>query len=420
MSEPFRCTVLMWIVALVWCDTVPVPCFISMGDWGGENSHVASMAQHMEAVAESPLRFGCSTMNFVLALGDNFYPSGVESIDDPKWKSVYAEQFRRGRLQNVTFFVVLGNHDFGDGGSGFNRSKGYVQVMYYRERDPLWYLPDVNYTTLQKLGNVSVLLVVINSEAIDLCARNSRFCFQEDQLAWVNETLALASTNASIDAIFLIAHHNPVSPVGGHVNYAYDHMILPLLRQYRVSAVLAGHSHFISWAQEKKLVKPDGTPSEYGDELWYLANGAARGSSAYPCDYQFIGVDPYADITNRACQSAAINGDGAFMIHRVGQGGMTHCVVDSLSGAVGQCLATRYRSSVPSPGKPVPATSSAVFYGCVVGGIIVVLIAAGAAVCRRVKQAKGTLRHVSVPNRDDCELASGPIVLTKEQVASLM
>lgn len=35
---------------------------------------------------------GAKDAQFVMALGDNFYPRGVSSVNDPLWKSVYEDR----------------------------------------------------------------------------------------------------------------------------------------------------------------------------------------------------------------------------------------------------------------------------------------------------------------------------------------
>lgn len=84
--------------SLVGAQTLP-GCFLSMGDWGSVNKHVASMGDYMGAIIDNPTSVGCSSISFVLALGDNFYPNGVSSVTDPQWDNMFVAQFR-GREAN--------------------------------------------------------------------------------------------------------------------------------------------------------------------------------------------------------------------------------------------------------------------------------------------------------------------------------
>jgi len=54
---------------------------------------------------------------FVLSHGDNFYWTGVQSIDDERWRSLFEEMYNDPAL-HVPWYNVLGNHDLG-GASGF-------------------------------------------------------------------------------------------------------------------------------------------------------------------------------------------------------------------------------------------------------------------------------------------------------------
>jgi len=49
---------------------------------------------------------------FILALGDNFYPSGVSSTKDPAWKTIWEKPFLQYPALKVPWRIVLGNHDY--------------------------------------------------------------------------------------------------------------------------------------------------------------------------------------------------------------------------------------------------------------------------------------------------------------------
>jgi len=56
---------------------------------------------------------GCG---FALMLGDNFYKSGVSSAMDPQWKTKFEDPYAGAAFP---FYAALGNHDYGQGGAGF-------------------------------------------------------------------------------------------------------------------------------------------------------------------------------------------------------------------------------------------------------------------------------------------------------------
>ena len=78
--------------------------FEIVGDWGRGTDDQRRVASAMAKVA------GDLNCRFVISTGDNFYPSGVSGVDDPRWvkdfESVYSESSLMG-----PWYSVLGNHD---------------------------------------------------------------------------------------------------------------------------------------------------------------------------------------------------------------------------------------------------------------------------------------------------------------------
>jgi hypothetical protein len=52
---------------------------------------------------------GSTPCDFVLLLGDNFYPSGVKSVTDSQWKTAFVTPYE---ALGLTFYPTLGNHDY--------------------------------------------------------------------------------------------------------------------------------------------------------------------------------------------------------------------------------------------------------------------------------------------------------------------
>ena len=74
---------------------------IVVGDAGA--THSLLRAGMLRVQRENPV-------DAILLVGDNFYPCGIQSIDDPQWTKI-TEHF--GPL-DVPIYPVLGNHDYGD------------------------------------------------------------------------------------------------------------------------------------------------------------------------------------------------------------------------------------------------------------------------------------------------------------------
>jgi len=101
--------------------------FIALGDVGTGNFDQLKVASGMVKVCE---KSGC---DFVLLLGDNFYPSGVESPNDSQFEKKFEQVYQKLELP---FFVVLGNHDI--------KKHALSQVMYSLKSN-FWYMPNYQY-----------------------------------------------------------------------------------------------------------------------------------------------------------------------------------------------------------------------------------------------------------------------------------
>jgi 3',5'-cyclic AMP phosphodiesterase CpdA len=109
--------------------------FIALGDQGTGNADQKAVAVAMkERIASS----GC---DFIVLLGDNFYPSGVSSVSDPQWITAYEEIYG---VLGLPVYAVLGNHDYG-GGGGTVDAAGANEIAYVGTSGT-WHMPAAWYT----------------------------------------------------------------------------------------------------------------------------------------------------------------------------------------------------------------------------------------------------------------------------------
>jgi hypothetical protein len=86
--------------------------FFVVGDWGREGTaNQSAVAELMSRVA---LEFGQPPVA-ILSTGDNFYPNGLNSTEDPLFDASFSRVYTGKGLEGVPWFGVLGNHDYGDG-----------------------------------------------------------------------------------------------------------------------------------------------------------------------------------------------------------------------------------------------------------------------------------------------------------------
>jgi hypothetical protein len=77
--------------------------FLVIGDWGRRwSANASAVAALMGEVAK-----GCGGVDFVVSVGDNFYPAGLNSTEDPQFDLMFKNVYTHPALQ-VPWHVVLG------------------------------------------------------------------------------------------------------------------------------------------------------------------------------------------------------------------------------------------------------------------------------------------------------------------------
>ena len=188
-----------------------------------------------------------------LALGDNFYDTGVTSVDDSRFQSTFENVFDKDILNN--FKVLAGNHDH----------NGNVQAQVdYSSKSARWNFPSLYYDFEVDGGQgkrvhfvfVDTVLLTGNSDVLDeegtvIKERTGRELsehFQadadeetrakaDDQWDWIESTLEHSTAD-----FIVVAGHYPVYSICEHgpTSELVDKMI-PLLEKYNVTAYLNGN-----------------------------------------------------------------------------------------------------------------------------------------------------------------------------------
>lgn len=223
--------------------------FLAVGDWGRHGQeHQREVAVRMAQSAE------LLDSRFVISVGDNFYENGVESVDDPAWKSSFEDVYSAPALQ-VPWHVALGNHDY----------RGNVEAqLAYSHRSQRWRLPARWYSFVERTPDAARLefFVLDTSPMIrayyEHGARVVRVADQAHnvpvQLRWLDAAL----TASAADWKIVVGHHpiymgRAVRPMsassadrelrlqGGMPELigALD----PILQRHRVPLYLNGHIH---------------------------------------------------------------------------------------------------------------------------------------------------------------------------------
>jgi tartrate-resistant acid phosphatase type 5 len=216
----------------------PTPLrFIVVGDVGKGTADQKKVAATMVQFCATR---GC---DFVWFLGDNIYPSGISSPDDPQMKSKFEDLY--GPL-NIDVFAVLGNHDYGANGLGTDFARGMNEVEY-TAKSPHWKMPAPHY----RLTKGAVEFFALDTNLV-------MFGRDDDQRAVVPAWVAQSTAEWKI----AVGHH-PYLSNGPHGNAGdYDRGIVPTpppvngasVKSFyegtvcgKVDLLLTGHDHSRQW-----------------------------------------------------------------------------------------------------------------------------------------------------------------------------
>ena len=218
-----------------------------IGDWGTGGKGAHRVGEAMSA------GYAAHPVQAVISTGDNIYPSGVSSVDDPQWKSKFERIFPAESLP-VPFWAVLGNHDY--------RKDPDAQVAYTGHRlddgtMTRWQMPGRYWSTVLRSPDDSVELRLVGIDT-QLLVGNAGT--RKSHLAWLDSVLAASREQH----IFVVGHH----PVYSHGHYGNNRTLIrhlaPLFVEHGVRAYLNGHEH------DLQLIKPI-------DGVRYVISGGGGG-----------------------------------------------------------------------------------------------------------------------------------------------
>lgn len=224
-------------------------CFV-LGDMGTGLPGQHEVARRMAARAE---RVG---LDFLLTVGDNFYPDGVVSPDDPQWATKFEEVYAFPSLA-VPVFPTLGNHD--------HRGDVDAQVSY-SSRNPRWHMPARWYMVPRTLADGTRLeFFAIDTEALRKGDENSR----RSQLEWLDRALETSAARWKV----VFGHHPPFTHGHHDGSGTIRRLVVPLLEEHGVDLFLGGHNHHLEVLTPKNGVE-------------YVVAGAAGGpEKAYEIEW---------------------------------------------------------------------------------------------------------------------------------------
>jgi tartrate-resistant acid phosphatase type 5 len=196
------------------------PTFLVVGDWGKGSTDQRKVAVQMAKTAEA------IRARFVISTGDNFYPYGVQSVNDPQWVTSFEDVYDAPALM-IPWYAVLGNHDY-EGGGAVSAQVDYTKLS------SRWRLPATYYKHTQKLTDGSR----VDFFHLDTTPIKDHQHFGQ-QLVWLERELTASTAIWKI----VIGHH-PLYSGGSHGGTEELRILLePLLKRFGVQIYMNGHDH---------------------------------------------------------------------------------------------------------------------------------------------------------------------------------
>lgn len=221
--------------------------FLVVGDWGGlpyppyVTGVQKATAREMSKVAE---QVGA---DFVLALGDNFYFKGVDSVDSPRFQDTFESVYTAKSLR-IPWYILAGNHDH------IGNVKAQIE---YSQRSNRWKYPAYYYELNFHIPNTQKTLTIIMLDTVMMCGNSNDYADAQPkgpvrevdasrQLVWLQDRLARSKAD-----FLLVAGHYPVWSVSEHgPTQCLLQQVHPLLIKYKATAYLCGHDHNLQYIEE--------------------------------------------------------------------------------------------------------------------------------------------------------------------------
>lgn len=217
--------------------------FIALGDGGEGNAAQYAVARAVKDVCDSKTDEYGPGCEFALYLGDNFYDDGVESIDDSQFETKFELPYAE---LSFPFYVVLGNHDYGETSLEFWRTPHQVAYSALSQK---WTMPSEFYTK----SHEHALFIGLDTNAI----MTKTVLGDDGQEAWIRDV------HATNDATWTIAFgHHPYISNGQHGNagtYEGIPIEIPVvsgtqIKEFmnaqicgKVDLYISGHDHNRQW-----------------------------------------------------------------------------------------------------------------------------------------------------------------------------
>jgi len=195
--------------------------FLAIGDYGRGDDGQKAVADQMALYSQ------IDPVDLVILAGDNFYPSGVDSVEDPRFDTYFRNIYSK-EILNVPFYAVMGNHD--------HLGNPRAQIEYV-DPDERWTFPSLFYKVRYELNDQTS----VDFFMLDTYTLVENYAVSPYQVDWL--TRELQASDAEIKVA--IGHH-PLFSSGYHGDSPLlQDLLLELFLQNHVSLYISGHDHHL-------------------------------------------------------------------------------------------------------------------------------------------------------------------------------
>lgn len=210
--------------------------FVAFGDWGDLSAHSQTISSTLFVLER--------VLDFIILLGDQFYPDGVSSVSDPKWKSHVIERCPG----TLPMYALLGNHDY--------HLDPIAQIQQTLSM-PSWNMPFFYYDKVVPVGNEQLHLWFLDTcllapytsyrlfQHCQITSKSLERFFQlvhrwyHPQMQWLKETLQKSRAKYK-----MVCGHYPIFSNGPHPSCTFlRSTLVPLFEQHGVQVYISGHQH---------------------------------------------------------------------------------------------------------------------------------------------------------------------------------
>ncbi|KAL3818510.1 hypothetical protein ACJIZ3_004415 [Penstemon smallii] len=217
--------------------------FLVVGDWGRDGNYNQSrVAKQMGEVGK---KIG---IDFVISTGDNFYDTGLKSVNDPRFETSFSKIYTAKSLQKP-WYTVLGNHDY------LGNTEAQLSPAL-RKMDNRWHC---KRNFIVGAGYADIFFIDTNPFVNDyfINAKKQKFDWKgilprENYLAAVRKDLDSALSKSRAPWKIVVGHH-PMRSMGYHgdTREIVD-QILPILEAHKVEMYINGHDHCLEHFSNRK------------------------------------------------------------------------------------------------------------------------------------------------------------------------